>query len=79
LQTHPQLLLLTLLHAVLSIALITHSIHGWGAFAGEEIAAGEFVAEYKGEIINEEEFNKRGKQASSNTCTIIYQLFFFPF
>jgi SET domain-containing protein len=38
-----------------------HSIHGYGAFAGEDIAKGKFIAEYKGEIINNEEFGLRGK------------------
>jgi SET domain/CXC domain len=35
-------------------------VHGWGLFAGTEIRANEFIGEYKGEVISEEESNRRG-------------------
>lgn len=35
------------------------SIHGFGVFAEENIAAGTFICEYKGEIISAEEAEKR--------------------
>ena len=36
-------------------------VQGWGLFAGEEIAADEFVGEYKGEIISLAESDRRGE------------------
>lgn len=35
-------------------------VHGWGLFAGTDIRANEFIGEYKGEVISEEESNRRG-------------------
>lgn len=35
-------------------------VHGWGLFAGTDIRAHEFIGEYKGEVISEEESNRRG-------------------
>lgn len=34
---------------------------GWGVFAAESIRAGDFVIEYVGEIISEEEYERREK------------------
>lgn len=31
-----------------------------GAFAGEEVSQGEFIHEYKGELLSDKEANKRG-------------------
>lgn len=35
-------------------------VHGWGLFAGTDIHANEYIGEYKGEVISEEESNRRG-------------------
>ena len=35
-------------------------VHGWGLFAGTDIRANDFIGEYKGEVISEEESNRRG-------------------
>jgi SET domain/CXC domain len=35
-------------------------VHGWGLFAGAAIRANDFIGEYKGEVISEEESNRRG-------------------
>lgn len=35
-------------------------IHGWGLFAGEDIKKTEYIGEYKGEIIGEDEMFRRG-------------------
>jgi SET domain/CXC domain len=38
----------------------TSEVHGWGLFAGTDIRANDFIGEYKGEVISEEESNRRG-------------------
>jgi SET domain-containing protein len=35
---------------------------GWGVRAGEPIARGTFVCEYVGEVLNDQEANKRGER-----------------
>ena len=35
-------------------------VHAWGLFAGTDIRANEFIGEYKGEVLSEEESNRRG-------------------
>ena len=35
-------------------------VHGWGLYAGEDIAKSEFISEYKGELISIPEGNRRG-------------------
>ena len=35
-------------------------IAGWGVFAGESFENGDFVAEYTGEIISQNEAERRG-------------------
>lgn len=36
------------------------NIHGWGAFAGQRIEKGDFIAEYTGELITQAEAERRG-------------------
>ena len=35
-------------------------VHGWGLFAGEDIERGDFLGEYKGEIVSTQESDRRG-------------------
>jgi hypothetical protein len=35
-------------------------VHGWGLYAGEDIAKFDFISEYKGELISIDEGNRRG-------------------
>ena len=34
-------------------------MHGWGAFALERIRAGDFVGEYRGELVSQDEVDER--------------------
>lgn len=36
-------------------------VHGWGLYAGEDIAKSEYISEYKGELISILEGNRRGE------------------
>jgi hypothetical protein len=47
----------------LLLGLITKiTLQGWGVRAGEPIARGTFVCEYVGEVLNDQEANKRGER-----------------
>lgn len=35
-------------------------VSGYGLFAGEDVKAGDLLGEYKGEIISNQEFERRG-------------------
>ncbi len=37
-------------------------LQGWGVRAGELISRGKFVCEYIGEVLNDQEANKRGER-----------------
>ncbi|XP_070499884.1 histone-lysine N-methyltransferase E(z)-like [Chironomus tepperi] len=49
-------------------------IAGFGAFAGEDILKGDFVIEYTGELISQEEADKRGKGYDESKMSYLFDL-----
>lgn len=49
-------------------------VHGFGLYAGEPIAKGEFVGEYQGEIITRDETERRGAIYDFQKLSYIFDL-----
>ncbi|KAF8377466.1 hypothetical protein HHK36_030844 [Tetracentron sinense] len=47
---------------------------GWAVRAGEAITHGTFVCEYIGEVLNDEEANKRSKRYDNDGCSYLYDI-----
>ena len=56
------------------IVLCRSKIHGWGAFMGQPIAKGEFIGEYVGERISQEESDRRGCLYDALNRSYLFQL-----
>lgn len=52
----------------------TSKVHGFGLYIGEEVRAGEFVGEYKGEQINGEEDVRRGDLYHYQNLSYLFQV-----
>jgi SET domain-containing protein len=48
-------------------------IHGWGGFAGERIERGDFIMEYKGEVISQDEAERRGIIYDKHRSSYIFE------
>lgn len=54
--------------------MIVSQIHGWGVAVRETCQKFDFIAEYKGEIISNEECERRGKVYDKKGCTYLFSL-----
>lgn len=52
----------------------TSEIHGWGVFVEEDCQKGDFITEYKGELISIEESDRRAKVYDKTNRTYMFTL-----
>jgi len=52
----------------------TSAIHGFGLFMGEDVKAGDFVSEYKGEITGDKETERRGVVDDHSNSNYLFQI-----
>ena len=49
-------------------------VHGWGLFTSRPIRRNEFIMEYTGEIISQEEANRRGMVSDYFNLSFLFEL-----
>ena len=56
------------------ILLAKSSISGWGAFTKKAAEAGDYIGEYVGEVISQEEADRRGQLADAMNSSYLFLL-----
>ncbi|GLE06905.1 hypothetical protein PINS_up016574 [Pythium insidiosum] len=56
------------------VGIASSKTHGWGAFALESIKAGDFIYEYTGELLSQDEAERRGNIYDRNLVSFLFDL-----
>lgn len=56
------------------VALSFSLIHGWGVFAIEDIKSGDFVYEYTGAVVSQDEAERRGSVYDKKSVSFLFDL-----
>eukprot|EP00474_Spongospora_subterranea_P010479 CRZ10937.1 hypothetical protein [Spongospora subterranea] len=61
-------------HKTEPILLGRSAVHGFGAFAAKNVAKGELISEYVGEMISQDEADRRGQTYDKRDCSYLFDV-----